>query len=205
MRVEYSFSAAQNSALDTLLEELDALGVLMGDLEISQEDALALLNNLPEELPEERKAVIEAALSLVGKVHYFWGGKSLTLGWDTRWGTTMQVTSEGSSATGTYRPFGLDCSGFVDWAFYNATAGDYYPGHGGGTIAQHDDCVPIPWSSAQPGDLIFYPADEHVGIVGGEDADGNLLVILCAAGYNNVVITGLSGFTSLGRPACFAD
>ena len=42
--------------------------------------------------------------------------------------------------------------------------------------------------------------DSHVGIVGGRDENGNLLIVHCASGANNVVITGLEGFTSIGRP-----
>ena len=152
---------------------------------------------------DRREAVIRHALTLVGKVNYFWGGKSLVLGWDSRWGTTMQVTAAGSSTTGTYRPYGLDCSGFVDWVFYNATGGEYIIGHGGGAASQHSYCTPILWSEAQPGDLVFYPGDSHVGIVGGRDESGNLLIIHCASGANNVVITGLQGFTSIGRPVYF--
>ena len=45
-----------------------------------------------------------------------------------RWGVPTEVTAAGSGSTGTVRPFGLDCSGFVDWTFYNATNGSYYPG-----------------------------------------------------------------------------
>ena len=203
MRRVYLFSRYQNQSLDMLLEELDSISSVMGDLSISQEDAIALLQNLPDTLEPTRRAVIEHALSLVGKVNYFWGGKSLTLGWDSRWGTTMQVTAEGSSTTGTYRPFGLDCSGFVDWAFYNATDGTYLVGDGGGTVMQHDNCREISWSQAQPGDLVFYADDSHVGIVGGRDEHGNWLVIHCATSPNNVVITGADLFTVVARPSCY--
>ena len=144
-----------------------------------------------------------AACQLVGKVNYFWGGKSLVLGWDSRWGTTMQVTAAGSSSTGTYRPFGMDCSGYVDWVFYNASGGEYIIGHGGGAASQHGYCAAISWDEAMPGDLVFYPEDSHVGIVGGRDESGNLLIIHCASGYNNVVITGIEGFASIGRPVYF--
>ena len=203
MREEYRFTSYQNEALDALLEEMELLGGLLGDLSITQEDALALLENLPDDLSPERKAVIRHALTLVGKVNYFWGGKSLVLGWDSRWGTTQKVTAAGSSSTGTYRPYGMDCSGFVDWVFYNASGGEYIIGHGGGAASQHTYCTPISWSEAIPGDLVFYPGDSHVGIVGGRDANGNLLIIHCASGANNVVITGLQGFTSIGRPVYF--
>ena len=205
MRLEYSFTKYQNDALDVLLENLGSLNVPMGSLNISQEDAIELLENLPDDLDPERKAVVETAVQLVGRVSYFWGGKSLTLGWDDRWGTPMEVTAAGSGSTGTIRPFGLDCSGFVDWTFYNATSGSYYPGRGGGAATQHSYCTNISWSDAQPGDLVFYPDDSHVGIVGGKDADGNLLIVHCSGGANGVVITGSAGFTVVARPDCFSD
>ena len=205
MRLEYSFSKYQNDALDILLENLSSLNVPMGSLNISQEDAIELLENLPDDLDPERKAVVETAVQLVGRVSYFWGGKSLTLGWDDRWGVPTEVTAAGSGSTGTIRPFGLDCSGFVDWTFYNATDGSYYPGRGGGAATQHSYCTNISWSDAQPGDLVFYPDDSHVGIVGGKDADGNLLIVHCSGGANGVVITGSAGFTVVARPDCFTD
>ena len=65
---------------------------------------------------------------------------------------------------------------------------------------QHSYCTDISWEDARPGDLVFYPDNSHVGIVGGRDANGELLIIHCASGYNNVVITGKEGFTSVGRP-----
>lgn len=205
MRLEYSFTKYQNDALDILLENLGSLNVPMGSLNISQEDAIELLENLPDDLDPERKAVVETAVQLVGRVSYFWGGKSLTLGWDDRWGVPTEVTAAGSGSTGTIRPFGLDCSGFVDWTFYNATNGSYYPGRGGGAATQHSYCTNISWSDAQPGDLVFYPDDSHVGIVGGKDADGNLLIVHCSGGANGVVITGSAGFTAVARPDCFSD
>ena len=205
MRLIYAFTKYQNDALDILLENLGSLNIPMGSLTISQEDAIALLENLPDDLDPARKAVVETAVQLVGRVSYFWGGKSLTLGWDDRWGVPTEVTAAGSGSTGTVRPFGLDCSGFVDWSFYNATNGSYYPGRGGGAATQHSYCTNISWSDVQPGDLVFYPDDSHVGIVGGKDADGNLLIVHCSGGANGVVITGSAGFTVVARPDCFAD
>ena|GEM_PF-3571378 len=115
------------------------------------------------------------------------------------------ATAAGSSTTGTYRPYGLDCSGFVDWVFYNQSGSSYVIGHGGGATMQHSYCTDISWADAQPGDLVFYPDNSHVGIVGGRDANGELLIIHCASGYNNVVITGKEGFTSVGRPQYYGE
>lgn len=95
--------------------------------------------------------------------------------------------------------------GYADWVFYNASGGTYVIGHGGGARMQHTYCTDISWDEAQPGDLVFYPEDEHVGIVCGRDGNGNLLVIHCASGANNVVITGISGFTSVARPVFYGE
>ena len=200
MKTEYHFNRNQIAALDELLEQRDLLRELIEDVYSVSGDTAALLRNLPEDLSPEREAVVRSACSLVGKVNYFWGSKSLVLGWDSRWGELRQVTAAGSSTTGTYRPYGLDCSGFVDWVFYNQSGGSYVIGHGGGATMQHSYCTDISWSDAQPGDLVFYPDNSHVGIVGGVDEDGNILIVHCASGHNNVVITGKEGFTSIGRP-----
>lgn len=205
MRTIYVFTKYQNEALDKLLADRTTLASLASSLTITNADAEEVLQNLPADLSPERRAVIQNALMLYGKVSYFWGGKSLVLGWDSRWGELRQVTAAGSSTTGTYRPYGLDCSGFVDWAFYNATGGSYIIGHGGGATMQHSYCTDISWPDAQPGDLVFYPDNSHVGIVCGRDENGNLLVIHCASGANNVVITGTSGFVSVARPDYFSD
>ncbi len=205
MKTEYHFNRNQIAALDELLEQRDLLRELIEDVYSVSGDTAALLRDLPEYLSPEREAVVRTACSLVGKVNYFWGGKSLVIGWDARWGELRQVTAAGSSTTGTYRPYGLDCSGFVDWVFYNQSGGSYVIGHGGGATMQHSHCTDISWADAQPGDLVFYPDNSHVGIIGGRDANGELLVIHCASGYTNVVITGASGFTSIGRPVCYTE
>ena len=205
MRVFYSFTKEQNEALDELLASSDMLTDLTGDLSVSSQEARELLASLPADLSPERRAVLETACRLVGKVNYFWGGKSLVLGWDDRWGTLRQVTAAGSSTTGTYRSYGMDCSGYVDWVLYNVSGGAYVIGHGGGAHAQHTYCASISWDEALPGDLVFYPEDSHVGIVGGRDKGGELRIIHCSSGYNNVVITGIEGFTSIGRPVYYSE
>ena len=47
-----------------------------------------------------------------------------------------------------------------------------------------------------------YNDTSHVGIVGGKDASGNVLVIYCSSGYNNVVVT-TGGFGFAVRPNCY--
>ena len=168
-------------------------------------EAMEVWERLPDDLSMERRMVVTYALALVDKVDYFWGGKSLVLGWDDRWGELMEVTAEGSDSTGTEQPYGLDCSGFVDWAFYNASGGEYVIGQGGGAAEQHANCVDMEWDEVQPGDLLFYPEDEHVGIAAGRDWLGRLLVVHCAAGTDGVAISHRTGFKTAARPVWYTD
>ena len=166
-------------------------------------EAMEVWERLPDDLSMERRMVVTYALALVDKVDYFWGGKSLVLGWDDRWGELTEVTAEGSATTGTEQPYGLDCSGFVDWAFYNASGGTYVIGQGGGAMEQHANCVDIEWDEVQPGDLLFYPEDEHVGIAAGRDWLGRLLVVHCASGTGGVAISHRTGFKTAARPVWY--
>ena len=168
-------------------------------------EAMEVWERLPDDLSMERRMVVTYALALVDKVDYFWGGKSLVLGWDDRWGELTEVTAEGSNTTGTEQPYGLDCSGFVDWAFYNASGGEYVIGQGGGAMEQHANCVDIEWAEVQPGDLLFYPEDEHVGIAAGRDWLGRLLVVHCASGTGGVAISRRTGFETAARPVWYTD
>jgi hypothetical protein len=53
-------------------------------------------------LSDEQQNILKAALSLEGKIHYVWGGKASSAGWNSGW------DSGG----------GMDCSGFVQWAYW---------------------------------------------------------------------------------------
>lgn len=203
----YHFSKSQCEALTEVLKPeyaqmlAELVGTYGGEVSLDEAQIRAMLSAMPKDISERRRAVVKKAYSLLGKVNYFWGGKSSAIGWDSRWGTPTRVTAPGSRSTGTVRPYGLDCSGFVDWVFNNSLG--YVIGHGGGAASQHGYCKPISWSEALPGDLVFYPGDSHVGIFVGKDESGNPLIIHCASSQNNVVLTGLQGFTSIGRPDCF--
>ncbi len=173
---EYNFTPEQRQMLTELKkpeyqEMFMALAGSYRDIALTPEEVEEIIANLPADLSEERRQVVLTAYQLEGKVNYFWGGKSYALGWDSRWGTPQEVWAAGSVTTGTVRPFGLDCSGFVDWVFYNASGGSFIMGRGGGAASQHSYSTPISWSEAQPGDLVFYSDDSHVGIVCGVVAD----------------------------------
>ncbi len=212
MADEYGFTDQQREMLEELLKPdyddifLSLIGNYQPDgTPIGPIDISDIQGTLPDDLDPLRESIVLTAYQLLGKVTYFWGGKSLVLGWDSRWGTPTTVTAPGSGSTGKVLPFGLDCSGFVDWTFYNATSGAYLPGRGGGAASQHGYCTNIAWSDALPGDLVFYADDSHVGIVCGYDSVGNILVIHCSGGQNGVVVTGREGFAVAARPDLFTD
>lgn len=193
----YSLTTKQQEAVETLLEHGDILTSSSHSLAITDATVQAVLDALPDSLPQERKDVVKNAASLVGKVNYFWGGKSSAIGWDSAWGTMRKVTAAGSPSSGSIRAFGLDCSGFVAWAFINAGYDAYNIGYG--TYEQFLNGIIIPMETVQPGDLVFYDDKSHVGIVVGIDGLHNVYVIHCSSSANNIVIT-TNGFRFAVRP-----
>lgn len=164
-----------------------------------------------EEVSEERVAVIQAGYSLVGKVAYFWGGKSSVLGWDDRWGSAAQVSSSGDSSTGRIRAYGLDCSGFVDWAFnngYQDTDLEDQVGHG--TSDQWNKAETIQGHEAQAGDLVFQRgpeagSDNHVGILVGKSSSGDWIAVHCSGSQNGVTVGEAysASFRYIRRPSVY--
>lgn len=197
---QYALTAKQKEALETLLEHGDVLTGASQSLAITDANVQAIVAGLPNSLPQKRKDVVKNAATLVGKVNYFWGGKSSAIGWDSAWGSMQRVTAAGSPSSGSIRSYGLDCSGYVTWAFNNS--GMYV---GDGTYGQRDRSVVVSASSVQAGDLCFLPSYSHVGIVVGRDAGGNILVFHCSSSANNVVLSTASsvGFTVFRRPNCY--
>jgi hypothetical protein len=136
-----------------------------------------------------RMELMRAALSLVGRAPYFWGGKSAA-GWNDEWNTPKLVTSAGSSSTGTLRPYGLDCSGYTDWVYKTALGKSL---SGGGTWSQWEGSTEITEAELLPGDLGFLDkpgnvAVNHVLLYAGKDAAGNKLWVHCSSGAGGVAL-----------------
>lgn len=147
-----------------------------------------------------RKHILTTALSLVGKVPYFWGGKSAA-GWNDEWNTPKLVTASGSSASGTIRPYGLDCSGFTDWVYKTALGVSLYEG----TWNQWDNTYAITESELLPGDLGFMAEPgtvpvNHVLIYAGKGENGEQMWVHCASG-TGVVLNSPDYVTQYRRPS----
>ena len=123
---------------------------------LTDAELLAFVNR--QNCNDTRKHILTTALSLVGKVPYFWGGKSAA-GWNDEWNTPKLVTSAGSSSTGTIRPYGLDCSGFTDWVYKTALGVSIQVG----TSGQWGNSIAISESELLPGDLGFLMNSNGVG------------------------------------------
>ena len=150
-------------------------------------------------LSAERSKVLTVGLSIVGKVGYFWGGKYNGTGWCDDWGKNRLVTAAGDHTTGTYQPFGLDCSGFVDWAYRTAGVTDKL--QAGGTWHQYNATTPITSAQLRPGDLGFMLNSSgrttHVGIFVGIDSSGKRLWVHSQGGTGVCVST--CGFSQFRR------
>ncbi|MDO4276532.1 MAG: NlpC/P60 family protein [Eubacteriales bacterium] len=147
-----------------------------------------------EDVSEERVNVIAAAYTLVGKVGYFWGGKSTVIGEDPSWGTVETVSAAGSNSSGTMRAYGLDCSGFVTWAVINGYKDQAMQGSvGDGTSDQWEKANVVSEEDAQPGDLVFQRgpeagSDNHVGILCGKTEAGDWIAVHCSSSKNGVTV-----------------
>jgi len=172
--------------------------------ELTQEEIIKLRENAPNMSNVQQKKLYDTALSIVGKVKYFWGGKS-SAGWNDDWGESTKVTAKGSDTTDTYRPFGLDCSGYVDWVYKTAGIGNMLSG--GGTAYQFKNSYPIREDELQVGDLAFLQMPNssginHVGIYIGKDKDENNLYAHSEWG-TGVTVNSFNGFKYFRRVVNF--
>ncbi len=161
-------------------------------------------------IEEERKAIVEAALSMEGNIPYSWGVKP------------TDNTKENVSATG------LDCSGFVEWVYWNATGEDKKDLASTYNITHNLE--EISYEDLKPGDIVtifddgsyytdetgmvFYNEKEaseigtglitshtnHTGIYVGKDENGLDVFVHCKGGSDrNVVVTTEEEFGSFSK------
>lgn len=157
-------------------------------------------------LLEDRINIVAYSLSLLNddgtsKIGYFWGGKYDQVGWNDNWGVPSIVWAAGSSSTGTLRPMGLDCSGYVEWVLKNAfTKSEEKTGcsAAGYLLQSQDKRVEIDaqengvWKCT-PGDIICLFEDGevvHFGLIL-SNVDGVVNVIHCTSS----VVTADNGNT----------
>lgn len=207
---QYNFSKVQVAVLEEMMsgEYGNIFFGASGNVEtLSEVEIQKIRADLPVNMSIDANTIKSTASSLVGNVSYFWGGKYNEVGRNPEWDKKRKVTSPGSKTTGTDRPYGLDCSGYVSWVFINSgfskdITSRYF---GSGTHTQWDYSIPVNTISVRVGDLAFRSVPgtgvNHVGVVVGRDSQGELLVTHCSSSKNGVVITPFSPtFKYLRRP-----
>lgn len=212
-RADYRRFIADSIAAVASDESLSLVNQLCDESILSRlsDEEFAEIESMIEGVEGARRSVLLAALSLKGKVNYFYGGKSYGIGWNEAWGRTFTVVGDDTLEGGSSEAYGLDCSGFVTWAFINAAGSQSVRGYiGDGTTAQWANSKAVDMQNAQPGDLVFLAgpsaigADNHVGIVV-SNANGALTVVHCSGGYDNVVITDASAFSYARSPYLYEE
>jgi hypothetical protein len=119
-----------------------------------------------------RADLLKTAMS-IQDLWYFWGGKYPKKGENPSWGQYRTVFASGNWSSGTQQKLGLDCSGYVDWTYYQMTG--KVLGKGGGASSQYWNCYEIKESELKVGDLGVYQRPtksdnnaKHIGIYVGE-------------------------------------
>ncbi len=156
---------------------------------LSEEEIQKILDEYDGDISAAREALIQCALDAVGKIPYYWGGKSLVPGLDdNNFGSTVSPDYKGRTKKG------LDCSGFVQWV-YNTALGVKVSGSTAGYCSNHNK---ISYSDLKPGDvgLIKEPgaSSNHIGIYAGRNSDGQDMWIHCTGAPKNTVVYGSYSF-----------
>lgn len=149
---------------------------------LSEEEIDSYMNQLPVGTSQARKDLIHFALSSVGKVPYYWGGKPASPNYT---GNSFGILTTPDYKGRVFK--GLDCSGWINWVYWSVTGQRLsYESTSGLAISGSK----ISRSELQPGDIIVRTgSDAHVIMFLGWTADGKIRCIHeSSAGVNNVTI-----------------
>ena len=138
---------------------------------------------VPEDASRQCKDFVRYALTSVGKIPYYWGGKPSAPGYTGNGFGSLTVPDEDGRLLK-----GLDCSGWINWVYWSVT--------GKGLGAQSTGTLlgcgsPVARDELLPGDIcIRFNPMAHVVIFLGWTAEGNMLCIQETTGNSNNVEVG---------------
>ena len=149
---------------------------------LTQEEINYYLSRLDKNLTKNRLAVIETALRSVGRIPYYYGGKTSRFGYETNnFGIKVPADYKGRCLKG------LDCSGWVNWVY--GTTFNKYIIKSEGTAKLATEGSKITRKDLLPGDIIVRPGiDSHVMMFLEWAPGGQMTVIHENGGVNNVSI-----------------
>lgn len=143
----------------------------------------AYMKLLPPDTTAERKNVIRYALSSVGTVPYYWGGKASAADYDgNHFGSLVSADEKGRTMKG------LDCSGWISWVYWSAT-GSRLPCESTDGLA---GCgTAISRQELKPGDIIVRLGENaHVVMFLAWESGNKMKVIHESSGsVNNVTVS----------------
>ncbi|MDO5416417.1 MAG: NlpC/P60 family protein [Lachnospiraceae bacterium] len=149
---------------------------------LSQQEIDAYMNQLPADISGTRREMIQFALSSVGRVPYYWGGKASGPGYEgNHFGALVFSDEKGRILKG------LDCSGWISWVYWSVT-GQRLEGQSTGSLISCGDAVSR--SQLKPGDIIIRTGENaHAVMFLSWSADGRMNVIHESSdSVNNVTI-----------------
>ena len=129
-----------------------------------------------------REDLVRAAASFVGKISYYYGGKAVSRDFsENGFGRVITPDARGRNRRG------LDCSGFVDFAYWQVGIRSVCRGAGTGGVGY----LPVFYdaSKLQPGDLGLHKRADapgqgsanHIGIFAGFNREGQQVWIACGS------------------------
>lgn len=166
----------------------DEYGLTVTDLVVrnplTTEDIGLYMDMVPLEASKTRKDLVRFALTSVGRVPYYWGGKPGRAGYESnQFGIVVSPDEDGRFLKG------LDCSGWVSWVYWSAT-GSRLPGDS--TVNQIRCGTAISKEDLQPGDIcIRLGSKAHTVMFLGWTNDGQMRCIQETSGNINNVEVGV--------------
>ena len=149
---------------------------------LSSEEIQKYMDGLPDGLSKERRELVQYALSSVGKIPYYWGGKASSPGYEgNSFGTLVPSDMEGRILKG------LDCSGWINWVYWSVTG---KPLEGQSTSGLALCGRAIQREELQPGDIVLKTGTgAHVVMFLDWVENGQMLVIHeSSTAVNNVTL-----------------
>lgn len=170
---------------------------------LTQEEIDEILDNCGD-ASQLRQNLVATALSQVGSLPYYYGGKPTSGGIpvQTNRGQAGSTTNVADHIGRTIA--GLDCFGFCQWVYWNTTGSNVMPEGSNATTttvynsSSYGNLTRLSGAGElKIGDLGFQAG--HVGMFAGVSADGKLMWIHCSGGANTVVYGTYNGFTRYYR------
>lgn len=147
---------------------------------LSSADRDKILKELPKNLPEKRRKIIETALDAVGKIPYHWGDKAKYPGLEkNNFGAYSYTDRKGRNKKG------LDCSHFVDWVYWTAVGNNL--GNGNTETLQSKGKST---NTLKTGDImVHFGSVNHTGIFIGYTKDNQMIYVHESGSHGNVTVS----------------